>query len=480
MRKAFLSVKKKKDQLPYRFRRTYNWLDYLVTGDERGATAPSSVRRATRATSAQDSVVANRTSPAERVTLVRKVTGAYNRAVADGASAARAQLRATPTLVCALARLAWVAHSVTHAFQDTTDSDLLAACHVRSALMARYVPRRADGVCAHRGRGAQVASTAPRATTPALLDAVHVGVEPALCPVNQCDPQTGQCKCKAGWVGAECDRCAPGHFGPRCRPCLCDEAGTRDCQDGVCSCDDEGRCPCKENVVGDKCDECLDGTFGLSADNPSGCTACFCFGRAAHCTQAAVTRAALHAASAHHVTVVPAPRNMSVDENSPIAIPIERADSTIAVPYPPLPVYVDLDKRFLGDRVTSYGGALRFTVEEEGGEELTPQRLAAFPLVRLEGNGIELNHYQLQPAKNGTYAVRFHESLWMLRGPGLVGSRPSLVATRPVLMAALQRVDRLLLRVTSRAPTARDHVHALSVLKLGSHDIYIGRDTVHE
>lgn len=68
-------------------------------------------------------------------------------------------------------------------------------------------------------------------------------------PPDQCDPQTGQCKCKLGWVGTECDACAPGHFGLRCRPCLCNAAGTRGCEDGVCSCDDEGRCPCKVRQI---------------------------------------------------------------------------------------------------------------------------------------------------------------------------------------------------------------------------------------
>lgn len=63
--------------------------------------------------------------------------------------------------------------------------------------------------------------------------------------LDQCDPQSGQCKCRIGWVGTECDRCALGHFGPRCRPCLCNVEGTKGCEDGVCPCDDEGRCPCK-------------------------------------------------------------------------------------------------------------------------------------------------------------------------------------------------------------------------------------------
>ncbi|KAL0848796.1 hypothetical protein ABMA28_013221 [Loxostege sticticalis] len=269
---------------------------------------------------------------------------------------------------------------------------------------------------------------------------------------NQCDPQSGQCKCRIGWVGTECDRCALGHFGPRCRPCLCNVEGTKGCEDGVCPCDDEGRCPCKENVVGDKCDQCLQGTFGLSADSPSGCTACFCFGRATYCTQASLTRAAVHAATPQHITLLRGEQNMDIDK--PFMIHPQHPDTTISLPWPPVPVYVVLDKRFLGDRVTSYGGALRFTVEEEGGEELPLETMVLFPLVKIEGNGIELNHYQRVPALNGTYAVRLHESLWEVRGQGAL-------ATRPALMAALQNVERILLRVTTRAPTYYDHVHAL-------------------
>lgn len=53
----------------------------------------------------------------------------------------------------------------------------------------------------------------------------------------------------------------------------------------------------QENVVGVKCSECRDGTFGLTEDSPAGCTACFCFGRSAHCSQAGLTRAALRAPS---------------------------------------------------------------------------------------------------------------------------------------------------------------------------------------
>ncbi|KAL4705875.1 hypothetical protein ACJJTC_002756 [Scirpophaga incertulas] len=399
---------------------------------------------------------------------------------------------------------------------------------------------------------------------------------------DQCDEQSGQCRCRVGWAGPQCSSCAVGHFGPRCRRCSCHPAGTKDCTGDVCPCDDQGQCPCKENVVGEKCSECLEGTFGLSAENPTGCTACFCFGRATRCQQAQLARATVRdaaprhitlvpapaaisvssllllqaqlaratvrdaaprhitlvpapaaisvssllllqaqlaratvrdaaprhitlvpapaaisvssllllqaqlaratvrdAAPRHitlvpapaaisvssllllqaqlaratvrdaaprHITLVPAPAAISVDENSLIAIPMDKADSTIAVPEPPVPVYVALDKRFLGDRVTSYGGFLRFRVEEEGGEPLPLRVLASFPLVRIDGaDGIVLNHYQRLPSQNGSYSVRLHESQWEVRG---LAAR----ASRPALLAALRRVQRVLLRASSAAP----------------------------
>ncbi|KPJ13280.1 Laminin subunit alpha-1 [Papilio machaon] len=274
---------------------------------------------------------------------------------------------------------------------------------------------------------------------------------------SSCDPVSGQCECRAGWSGRSCDRCAAGHFGPRCKSCACAVAGTRGCKDGICPCDDHGRCLCKENVVGDKCDRCLEGTFGLAEENPSGCTACFCFGRSAQCTQAAVTRAALHAPAPLHLTLVPAETRASIDQESLLAVHTRFPDATIAVPRTPVPVYVELGPLFLGDRVMSYGGALRFTVEEEGGDQLSTELLDRFPLVRLYGRNLVLDYYERVPAVNGTHAVWLHESLWRVRGQG--------AASRGALMLVLQRLTRVQLRVSTRAPTNTDPVHVL-VLKV--------------
>ncbi|XP_053605991.1 laminin subunit alpha-2 [Plodia interpunctella] len=307
-------------------------------------------------------------------------------------------------------------------------------------------------VCPPRTRGPECKQCAPGYWSR------ENGCQPCTCGAgatsNTCDPVSGHCKCRTGWAGSRCERCAPGHFGPRCRPCDCSLDGSRDCVNGSCSCDELGRCLCKENVVGDKCDQCLNGTFGLSSENPSGCTACFCFGRAAHCTQAALTRAALHNTNPMHVTLLKGDQITTVDIHSPLAVPMHNQDVTISLPWPPAPVYVELDNRFPGDRITSYGGLLRYTVEEEGGEELSMETKLQAPLVSMYSGDIVLDYYENDPNKNGSHAVRFHESLWWVRGRGVK-------ANRAALMVVLQKLQRVLIRVTSRAPTKDDHVHAL-------------------
>ncbi|XP_028025278.1 laminin subunit alpha-2 [Bombyx mandarina] len=274
---------------------------------------------------------------------------------------------------------------------------------------------------------------------------------------NNCNPQSGQCKCRPGWAGLVCDVCAFGHHGPKCKPCDCNLAGSKGCSSDLCPCDNRGRCNCKENVVGEKCEKCLEGTFGLAAENPVGCTACFCFGRAAQCSQAELARAAVHAASPLHIELQRSKDNTAIttmDQDSLLAIHTHSPEATISLPWPPAPVYVELDKRFLGDRVTSYGGLIKFRIEQEGGVELDPEVKAKFPLVRIYGKNIVLDHYEHVPPLNGSYSIRLHESLWWVRGHNAQSSRAAL-------MLALQRVDRILLRVTTRAPSYDERVHAL-------------------
>uniref|UniRef100_A0A8K9X878 Laminin subunit alpha-5 n=1 Tax=Oncorhynchus mykiss TaxID=8022 RepID=A0A8K9X878_ONCMY len=173
-----------------------------------------------------------------------------------------------------------------------------------------------------------------------------------------CDTDSGQCRCKNNIIGRQCDRCSPGFYGyPNCRPCDCNEAGT---EEEVCD-SSVGRCLCKENVQGGRCDQCRVGTFHLDPTNPKGCTSCFCFGATNRCRSSEKRRTevmdmmdwVLHGADRQEVPVTVYPDQDLVE-----------ADLS-DVP----DVYQDLfwhaPRTYLGDKVSSYGGYLRYRLHTQ-------------------------------------------------------------------------------------------------------------------
>ncbi|XP_042867621.1 laminin subunit beta-1-like isoform X3 [Penaeus japonicus] len=71
----------------------------------------------------------------------------------------------------------------------------------------------------------------------------------------------GQCQCRPGFGGRQCNQCQTNFFGnPRveCLPCNCNPEGSETLQ-----CDHEtGHCKCREGIGGVKCDECARGFTG--------------------------------------------------------------------------------------------------------------------------------------------------------------------------------------------------------------------------
>ena len=91
------------------------------------------------------------------------------------------------------------------------------------------------------------------------------GCHPAGSQSLQCD-SAGQCPCKAGVGGRQCNACLPLHHSfpglpaqPGCQECSCLAAGT---EGNTAQCDpSNGACPCKQNVEGEQCDTCKPGHF---------------------------------------------------------------------------------------------------------------------------------------------------------------------------------------------------------------------------
>ncbi|KAK2840616.1 hypothetical protein Q7C36_012195 [Tachysurus vachellii] len=95
---------------------------------------------------------------------------------------------------------------------------------------------------------------------------------------DECDRDTGQCVCMAGYTGLQCEECEEDHFSNGtigCLPCGCDSFGA----DGP-GCDSSGTCVCKTGVYGPKCDDCHPGFFHFSS---SGCQPCQCNGHSTYC-----------------------------------------------------------------------------------------------------------------------------------------------------------------------------------------------------
>ncbi|CAD6197231.1 unnamed protein product [Caenorhabditis auriculariae] len=90
-----------------------------------------------------------------------------------------------------------------------------------------------------------------------------------------CDAESGQCLCRESVGGRQCDRCLAGFYAfPQCYACSCNRDGTTE---EICD-PTNAQCKCKENVYGARCEACKAGTFALSAENPLGCSNCYCFG----------------------------------------------------------------------------------------------------------------------------------------------------------------------------------------------------------
>ncbi|XP_042333788.1 LOW QUALITY PROTEIN: basement membrane-specific heparan sulfate proteoglycan core protein [Sceloporus undulatus] len=260
----------------------------------------------------------------------------------------------------------------------------------------------------------------------------------------------GQATCDAcapGYTGRRCERCAPGYEGNPIQPgskCMptgqqiirCDERGSSEASDGACR--------CKPNVMGRLCDECATGSFHLSHRNPDGCLRCFCMGVSRQCASSSwnrdQVRVAYEDAERAQFGLSNAVGTRTSSEGIRFTGPSEFAFSSFHTL--PRDVYFwVLPERFRGDKVTSYGGELRYTVTHDvfpGAPLLRNQ-----PDVLLQGNGIFLEHRVETvplPGVPTAFAVPFREQSWR-RADGQN-------ATREHLLMALADIDLFMIRAS--------------------------------
>uniref|UniRef100_A0A672L9B0 Heparan sulfate proteoglycan 2 n=1 Tax=Sinocyclocheilus grahami TaxID=75366 RepID=A0A672L9B0_SINGR len=250
--------------------------------------------------------------------------------------------------------------------------------------------------------------------------------------------------CRPGYTGRRCEKCAPGYDGNPIQPNgKCVPAASL-----ISKCDNRGTinpiskpCYCKANVVGALCDECKNGAFNLAADNPEGCMQCFCMGVTKQCASSTWSRDQVRGGvNGQLFTLSNAANTRTISEGI-----TQRASSEVVYrSFTSIPTdiyYWVLPQNFRGDKVTTYGGELQYSMHyEPQARSLVIDRR---PDVVLQGSSIVLEHYSLTkplPRVPATITVPFRESAWR-RSDG----QP---CTREHLLMALADISVFMIRAT--------------------------------
>ncbi|CAL1298849.1 unnamed protein product [Larinioides sclopetarius] len=286
--------------------------------------------------------------------------------------------------------------------------------------------------------------------------------EPCFCNSHSsdCDPETGICRnCQHNTGGDFCEECLNGYVGDAsggtpndCQPaieptCQCDSRGSLGLE-----CDYRNNCPCKPNVQGRNCNQCKEGFFNLESRNPEGCAPCFCFGVTQQCSSSSYYRSQIAMRLEdladpynHNFQLTSRFRTRTITEGI-IVNPSQNEVSFTSFPREPEQtetLFWSLPAQFLGNKLASYGGKLKYTQQYlagDGGD------LYADADVEMTGNGISVfyvNIPTLNPQEIRTFEIELRETNWQR-----VDSRGPTSATREDFMKVLANVEALLIRAS--------------------------------
>jgi len=290
------------------------------------------------------------------------------------------------------------------------------------------------------------------------------------------------CRCPPGYTGRRCGECAQGFVGDP-------TALGSSCQRGP-SCNPEGSlstvpnpltgsCRCKPGYGGPTCvyapvsdpstsGQCSDFQFFSSEESVPGCINCFCM--------AIPTGAGPTACNPSHLYRDKV-RAVFQDENLDFTLVDSNLERQIAgdqlrlngssreLTYDRFGDLEDeiyhwkLPSEFLGNKVTSYGGYLEFTlryVPKPGAEEQSDGEA----LVELSGNDIRFVHFSEavgQSDKGHHYKVLFHESMWERL------DRPGEKANREHMMMALADLEYIIIKAAHSAQTKESSISDVSM-----------------
>ncbi|XP_033914651.3 laminin subunit alpha-1-like [Acipenser ruthenus] len=317
-----------------------------------------------------------------------------------------------------------------------------------------------------------------------------LGCKPCDCSLvgsssSQCDLSSGWCQCNSEFGAEKCNECALGFRAyPECTACNCSIIGTReeycDEKQGVCGCDkDSSTCSCKVNVVGPGCDECKLGTFALSADDPLGCSPCFCFGVSETCEE-------LGGLVRIPIILTPDQETLHVVSQSDLSgtldgVFLQSPDilldaALVKQSLHTEPFYWRLPEQFQGNKLLAYGGKLRYTaafyaLEGSGISNFEPQLLIK------GGRTSKLNIYRDVPAPdNGvetSQEIDLKEREWKY-----FNSVSDQAVSHSDFMSVLSNIQYILIKASYGSDLQQSRISNISLeIAVDSDEMNAGRET---
>ncbi|KAK0176557.1 hypothetical protein PV328_000678 [Microctonus aethiopoides] len=260
----------------------------------------------------------------------------------------------------------------------------------------------------------------------------------------QCDLLNGTCKCKENVVGRQCNKCQDGYSQfPYCEKCDCDIRGTTD---EICD-QYTAECFCKENVQGQACDLCKEGTFNLQSTNEQGCSKCFCFGKTTRCDSANLYRTYTHAMIDWDIAVFNDKLGLITILST---IPEEYNDTSISVSLTSNEtfnnvIYFAAPGIYLGKKLTSYGGALNYTIHYSTGP--FGKAIAGPDVILLGADSILLHYGEEQPPS----FTNFRASVELIETNFITTT--NLEVTREQLLITLENLKGIYIRASYWEPS---------------------------
>lgn len=282
---------------------------------------------------------------------------------------------------------------------------------------------------------------------------------------DECDPVTGDCfNCRGNTEGPSCEQCKSGFTGNATDggSCVEIESGNqviRNCyecgREGTASCDGR-RCQCKQNVVGRLCDQCREGTYGMSANNPQGCSECFCSGASSSCAAGKFYREQIPVfiMEGSPDTFSITDRDLSQEQIQGFQYDISRNEISMEFHDDSKTYYWNLPETLTGNRVLSYGGKLSITQRTEGSGDFIPDQD-----VILLGAGKTLfwsRRAEDLPEEN--YSVHLIESEW--QSIQQTGPRP---VSHSEFLTVLANLKNILVRASLQEFTRTSHISDITL-----------------